>query len=126
MTLLQATRWKNRLPDTQPFEKERQSGRVVMRFPVEIRGATEDGKPLEEQTFTSVVGAMGAMILTSRKMPVGAEVELTNRFSHQTTRFRVAWVRQQEEGSLWETGLESLKPLDDFWGVRFPPKPPHP
>jgi hypothetical protein len=126
MTLLRATRRNSRLSDTGPFEKERQSGRVVMRFPVEIRGATEDGKPLEEQTFTGMVGAMGAMILTSCKMAVGAEVELTNRFSHQTAKFRVAWVRQQEEGSLWETGLESLKPLDDFWGVRFPPKPPHP
>jgi len=52
-------------------------------------------------------------------------VELTNRFSQQTAKFRVAWVKDQQDGELWETGLESLRPLDDFWGVRFPPKPSH-
>jgi hypothetical protein len=114
------------LTDIPPFDKERQSGRVVMRFPVEIRGAAEDGKLLEEETFTGVVGGMGAMILVSQRMRVGAEVELTNRFSGQTAKFRVAWVRRQEDGDLWEAGLKSLKPLDDFWGVRFPPKPHHP
>jgi hypothetical protein len=113
------------LPDIRPFEKERQSGRVVLRVPVEIRGTTEDGKLLEEETFTGVVGAMGAMILTSQKMRLGEEVELTNGFSQQTARFRVAWVKHQQERNLWETGLESPKALDDFWGVRFPPKPPH-
>jgi hypothetical protein len=68
------------------------------------------------------VGSLGAMILVSRKLQAGTEVELTNRFSQQTARFRVAWVRQQPESELWETGIESLRPLDGFWGVRFPPK----
>lgn len=93
-----------------------------MRVPVEIRGVAEGGKLLEEQTFTGVIGAMGAMVLTSQKPAVGTEIEMTNRFSQQTAKFRVAWVRPQEGGSLWETGVESFKPLDDFWGVRFPPK----
>jgi hypothetical protein len=54
-------------------------------------------------------------------------VELTNRFSQQTAKFRVAWVKDHRHGEgFWETGVESLRPLDDFWGVRFPPKPsPH-
>jgi len=93
-----------------------------MRIPVEVHGVAEDGKLLEEQTFTGVIGAMGAMVLTSQKLLVGTEVELTNRFSQQTAKFRVAWVRPQEDGGLWETGVESFKPLDDFWGVRSPPK----
>lgn len=96
-----------------------------MRFPVGIRGPADNGKLLEEQAFTAVVGGMGAMVLASQKMQVGGEVEVTNRFSHQTAKFRVAWVRPQESGDLWETGLESLEPLEDFWGVRFPPKPRH-
>ena len=96
-----------------------------MRVPVEIRGTDADGKLLEESTFTGVVGSSGAMIWTSRKMQVGSEAELTNRFSQQTARFRVAWVRDPEGTELWETGVESLQPLDDFWGVRFPPKPGH-
>jgi len=96
-----------------------------MRVPVEIRGTDADGKPLEESTFTGVVGASGAMIWTSRKLQIGSEMDVTNRFSQQTARFRVAWVKDQESGKPWETGVESLRPLDDFWGVRFPPKPGH-
>jgi hypothetical protein len=49
-------------------------------------------------------------------------VEITNRFSQQTAKFRVVWVKDEAEGGLWETGVESLRPLDGFWGVRFPSK----
>jgi hypothetical protein len=111
------------LIDTPQFKNQRQGARVVMRVPVEVRGTAVDGNPLEESTHTGVVGVLGAMIWTSRMLRVGTEVELTNRFSQQTAKFRVAWVKDQQDGQLWETGVESLEPLDDFWGVRFPPKP---
>jgi len=94
-----------------------------MRVPVEVRGTAVDGSALEESTHTGVVGELGAMIWTSRMLRFGSEVELTNRFSQQTAKFRVAWVKDQQDGELWETGLESLRPLDGFWGVRFPAKP---
>jgi hypothetical protein len=96
-----------------------------MRVPVEIRGTSEDGSPHEESTYTGVVGVTGAMIVISRKLQVDSEVEVTNRFSQRTSRFRVAWVKQQEIGESWETGVESPSLLDDFWGVRFPRKPSH-
>jgi hypothetical protein len=96
-----------------------------MRVPVEIRGTAADGSALEESTHTGVVGVFGAMIWTSRKLQVGTEVQVTNRFSQRTAKFRVAWVKDQEGSHLWETGIESLRQLDDFWGVRFPPKPNH-
>ena len=97
-----------------------------MRVPVEVRGTAVDGIPLEESTHTGVVGVLGAMIWTSRMLQIGTEVELTNRFSQQTAKFRVAWVKDNQDGEeLRETGVESLRPLDDFWGVRFPPKPSH-
>jgi len=39
----------------------------------------------------------------------GTEVELTNRFSQQRpANFRVAWVKEQQDSELWETGLECL------------------
>lgn len=93
-----------------------------MRVPVEIRATAADGKPLEEPTHTGGIGVSGAMIWTSRMLQVGTVVEVTNRFSQRTASFRVAWVKESQEGKPWETGLESLQPLDDFWGVRFPPK----
>lgn len=89
---------------------------------MEVRGTAADGSALEEKTHTSVVGVLGAMVRLSRILPMGAEVAVTNRFSQQTAQFRVVWVRDYQGGDLWEIGIESLKPLDDFWGVRFPPK----
>ena len=96
-----------------------------MRVPVEVRGTAVDGNRLEESTHTGVVGVLGAMIWTSRMLQIGTEVELTNRFSQQTAKFRVAWVKDGRNGELCEAGVESVLPLDDFWGVRFPPKPSH-
>jgi hypothetical protein len=114
------------LIDTTKFEKRREGARVVMRVPVEVCGTAVDGIPLEESTHTGVVGVLGAMIWTSRMLQIGTEVEITNRFSQQTAKFRVAWVKDHRDGEeLWETGVESLRPLADFWGVRFPPKPSH-
>ena len=44
----------------------RKGGRVLMRVPVEVRGTAQDGSVLEESTHTGVVGALGAMVRTSR------------------------------------------------------------
>jgi hypothetical protein len=93
-----------------------------MRVPVEIRGVTADGIAFEETTYTGVIGVHGAMIWTSKALHTDAEVEITNRFSQRTAKFRVAWVKEPNGANLWEAGVESLRPLDDFWGVRFPPK----
>jgi hypothetical protein len=93
-----------------------------MRVPVEVRGTAQDGSVLEESTHTGVVGALGAMIRTSRLLQMGTEVVVTNRFSQQTAKFRVVWVGEQNTDGSWEIGIESLLPLEDFWGVRFPPK----
>ena len=91
-----------------------------MRVPVEVRGIAQDGSVLEESTHTGVVGALGAMIRTSRLLQLGTEVVVTNRFSQQTAKFRVAWVEEKHAEGAWDIGIESLLPLEDFWGVRFP------
>jgi hypothetical protein len=106
----------------QQYERRR-GGRVRMRVPVEVRGTAQDESMFEESMYTGVVGAHGAMVWASRSLQMGTEVVLTNRFSQQTARFRVVWVGEQRADGLWEIGIESLVPLDDFWGVRFPPKP---
>ena len=99
---------------------------MLMRVPVEVCGTAEDGSVPEESTHTGVVGALGAMVRTSRLLQMGTEVVVTNRFSQQTAKFRVVWVGEQNTDGLWEIGIESLLPLEDFWGVRFPPKPDQP
>jgi hypothetical protein len=106
----------------QPHDRRR-GGRVFMSVPVEVRSAAQDGSILVETAQTCMVGPVGAMVRTSRSLRMGTEVVLTNRFSQQTARFRVVWVGEQRTDGLWEIGIESLVPLDDFWGVRFPPKP---
>jgi hypothetical protein len=112
------------LDETPRFEQRRQDGRVHMRIPVELRTTGADGRPLEETAHTGNVGVLGAMLRMSRRLEIGTELELTNRFSQRTARFRVVWAKAPQEGELWEIGIESLQPsLGDFWGVRFPPTP---
>lgn len=110
------------MSETSQFGGRRRCGRILMRVPVDVSGTADDGSPLEENTHTGVVGALGAMVRTSRKLQMGAEVTVTNRFSQQTAKFLVVWINDRQDGALWEIGIESLQPLDDFWGVRFPPK----
>jgi hypothetical protein len=104
------------------FERRRQGSRVHMRVPVEVRCTTADGRHLEEKAQTGVVGVHGAMVRMSCMVEMGTELELTNHLSRQTAKFRVVWARETEENGLWEIGVESLQPLGDFWGVRFPPR----
>jgi hypothetical protein len=113
---------ERRLDEPPQFERRRQDRRVHMRVPVQVRTTAADGSALEEETHTGIVGVLGAMVWLSRKLEIGAELDLTNRFSQRTARFRVVWVKAPEEGDFWEIGIESLEPLDDFWGVRFPPR----
>ena len=82
----------------------------------------EDGSPLHVEAHTGVVGTHGAMVRMSCRLQTGTLVELTNRFSQQTAKFRVVWAKEGTEYNVWEIGVESLKPLNDFWGVRFPSK----
>ena len=93
-----------------------------MRVPVEISAVTDDGSALEESTHTGVVGVLGAMIRTSRLLSMGSELAVTNRFSNLTAKFRVVWTGANQKDGLWEIGIEALQPLNDFGGVRFPPK----
>ena len=106
----------------QPCDRRR-AGRVSLRVPVEVRGIARDGSALEESAHTAVVSPHGAMVRTVNSLQIGTEVILTNQFSQQTARFRVVWAEEQQADGLWETGIESLLTLDDFWAVRFPTKP---
>jgi hypothetical protein len=105
------------------FDRQRRVDRVVMRVPVGIRGTVVDGSVLDECTHTEVVGTLGAMIRTSRPLQMGSEVTVTNRFSQQIAKFRVVWAGENQKEGFWEMGIETLQSLNDFWGVRFPPKP---
>jgi hypothetical protein len=98
---------------------------VVMRVPMEGRGDARDGSVIEETAHTGVVSPPGALVRTASALQMGTEVALTKQLSQQTERLRVVWVGEHPTGGLWETGTESLAPLDDFRGVHFPPKLDH-
>lgn len=110
--------------DNDGYDRLRQSSRVNMRVPVEVRCKAPDGSWIEESAQTGVVGVHGAMVRMSRALEVGTEIELTNHFSQRTATFRVAWAKNEDGNGAWEIGVESLEPLGDFWGVRFPLRPP--
>ena len=105
---------------TSQTKERRRGARVLMRLPIEVRGIAEDGSDLLEITHTDAVSAHGAMVRTSRLPQMGSEVAVTNRFSQQTARFRIAWLGPEPSEGFWEVGIEGLRPLEEFWGLRFP------
>jgi len=94
-----------------------------MRVPIQVRGTTEDGSEFEEAAYTEAVSARGSMARILRLPKMGSEVTVTNRFSRQTAKFRVAWLGKTPTNGLWEVGIEAIEPLGDFWGLRFPTEP---
>jgi len=103
------------------LEPERRRGsRLVMQVPLSIRGKTRDGRVLSEHTLTEVIGAQGAMIRTSQLLQMGSDLEVTNRLSEQTLRFRVVWAGENQKEGQWEIGIEAAGMPEGFWGVLLP------
>lgn len=103
--------------------ERRRGGRVLMRVPIHVRGTAEDGNEFEEAAHTEAVSARGSMARIPRQPKMGSEMAVTNRFSQQTAKFRVAWLGKKPADGLWEVGIEAIGPLEDFWGLRFPSEP---
>jgi len=65
------------------------------------------------------VNAQGGLLEMKTYPAVGAQIEITNRLSHEFTQARVVGVRRNAEGRLLGVAVELLVPSETFWGVNF-------
>ena len=102
-----------------PGEERRQSQRVIVRVPVTLE-MTKSGQVIKIPAHTVAVNIHGAMVLCTRSLHSGANVEIINGRTNERASARVTRTpRDSAEGFL--IPLEFDKPFPMFWQISFPP-----
>lgn len=104
--------------------QKRRDERVLIRVPVEVRAVAQDGREVDETAETAVISRFGALLRTRSRPKEGSTLTLKTRFSEDAQEFRVVWLGEKQGDGRWEVGVEAVNPHEDFWGIRFPTKPP--
>src|SRR5271157_2346046 len=84
----------------------RRSQRVMLRIPILVRAEIEGEAPLEEDTFTQVVNAHGALIALAMKVRPGQKLVLRNWGTAKEKPCRVIHVKEAEARSFLGDGKE--------------------
>ncbi len=103
--------------------RARQSTRVPMRVPLQLRIKEGTFRDLSIVAWTLVVGKYGAKITCKRPLDVNQEVTVTVLPSEkQTGTGRVVWCdSNRSDSGHFELGVE-LREAEDLWGIMFPPE----
>ena len=114
---------KGALPRTDPTEAERRrSQRVRLAVPVEVAWKTSDGARHSVHAKSEVVNAYGGLLQMNEPYPpIKQVVELSHLPKHQSSRARVVWVMEPEDGKPARIAVELAIPSQAFWGISFPP-----
>ena len=100
-------------------DRRRRSRRFPFVSPVEATWQQADGKIFREAGQATEVNAQGGLLEMKTYPPVGAQIEITNLLSHESSQVRVVGVRRNAEGRLLGVAVELLVPSETFWGRNF-------
>ncbi len=105
-----------------PTEAERRRcQRVRLAVPVDVVWKTSDGARHSEHAKSELVNAYGGLLEMNELYPLKQVVELSHSPKHQTSRARVVWVTEPEDGKSARIAVELAIPSQAFWGISFPP-----
>lgn len=107
-------------------KEQRRSERILLKIPVHVVGVDVDGKSFEERAFTLSINRHGAYIALSNSPREGDHVMVTHLGTRQSCAFRLCESGKDPSGEVTAWGMECLEPNANFWGIRFPDKPPEP
>jgi hypothetical protein len=99
---------------------QRRSKRLLLDVPLVIRGEAEDKSAFQEETFTVIVSAHGALVVLGTKVPLGQKVLLTNPKKRRECEGTVIFLGPPYAG-LATVGIEFTHPAPEFWAVDSPP-----
>lgn len=97
----------------------RRSRRFSVISPIEATWQEADGRILRESGRAIEVNAQGGLLELKTYPMVGAQIELANLLTHQSSLARVIGVRRNDDGRLLGIAVELLVPNENFWGVNF-------
>jgi hypothetical protein len=96
----------------------RQSERVLLKVPIEVKGGGE--KFFREKTFTLTISRYGAQIGLRHPLQSDDRITVTNLRNNVSCPFRVVARVGKPLGEVPEWGVECLEPEVDIWGISFP------
>jgi hypothetical protein len=99
---------------------QRRSERIILDVPVIIRGVAADNRIFQEETFTLIVNAHGALLMLGKKVALGQRVIVMNPKNWDECEGKVAYVGAPYAG-LARVGIEFTRPAPKFWSLTSPP-----
>ncbi len=93
------------------MKENRQSPRIVLHIPLEVRAVEASRK-----AATAVVNDRGALIIAPVLYPVGTKLTIKNLESHCSTLGRVVWGSDSDAQGDCKMGIEFENPVTNFWG----------
>ncbi len=92
------------------MKENRQSPRVVLRVPLEIRAIEA-----QREATTAVVNQHGALILAPVPYPVGTRLDIENMETHRSTPGRVVWSANPDAKGDCKVGIAFKRRVTNFW-----------
>ena len=99
---------------------QRRSERLTIDVPLVIRGEATDQKKFQEERFTLIVNAHGALLTLGAKVSLGQKLLLMNPTNWHECQAKVVYVEPAFDG-LARVGIELDRPVPQFWQVSSPP-----
>jgi len=100
--------------------EQRRSQRLTVDVPLVIRGEASDRKRFQEERFTLIVNAHGALLPLWTKVSLGQKLLLMNPKNWHECQAKVVYV-ETHSGGLARVGVELDGPVPEFWQVSSPP-----
>ena len=104
--------------------QRRRSQRVHLAVPLNVVWKSSDGVRHSAHAKSEMVNAYGGLLQMNEPYPpLKQVVELSHSPKRQTSRARVVWVTEPENGKPALIAVELASPSQAFWGISFPPAP---
>lgn len=97
----------------------RRSDRFPVAVPLEVKWNASEGETVQADAEAVEVSAYGATLQMKTCPPVGAQIEVTHRFSGETAKARVVGLRHSKEHAAPAVAVELAVPSETFWGLTF-------
>jgi PilZ domain len=101
--------------------EKRRSDRILLTIPLSVEGTDGNGRTFQANAQTLVLNRHGGRVRVSRRLEAGQTVRIVNLVSRRSTDFRVMGPVSPFSDQGGEYGVEYLRPMEDIWGIQFPP-----
>lgn len=99
---------------------QRRSERLTLGVPLVIRREAADREKFQEERFTLIVNAHGALLTLGTMVSLGQKLLLMNPTNWHECQAKVVYV-EPPSGGLSRVGIELDRAVPQFWQVSSPP-----